>query len=455
VRKQALGLLLLVAGCLDYEVKVQTVVLKDGSAQRAVRIHERSDKHKTWRRYGQPQAPYVVAGDDAQGYDARASFKAGRHAGGLRYVHEPIEGEYKGAAESAGKPVSEGTFSAGADDLEIGTLYRYREQIDIGIDAVVFRAGLESVVRIAADFLVTALEVAEPDLDFQSVRDNARRRLVPEVTRVLLAIHSHLRLMEQNGTPIAWIRTVDDLTRNPEVAVMLAGLDRLGIRRRADAPKTNDLEKYFELDSWTLREGLWSRILAPLPGVNAKLRARLWDALTADDGKEGESEAEKRRDQIWKLASERAFPKEKSDAMEKAIRPVIAAGLGYPITNDLFDKHQIHVSVRMPGRVIYTNGVVNADGAVSWRVLPSGAMLSNRSLIALSFVPSKSMVGRIVDVSALLEFGRMLQEAKDGEREGLKQFLAEARTAGIEEARKKAGSNALVSALLEALATDG
>jgi len=448
-------LLLLVAGCLDYEVKVQTVVLKDGSAQRAVRILEGSDKHKTWRRYGEPQAPYMVAGDDAKGYEASAAFKAGRHAGGLRYVHEALTGDYKGSAESAGKPVSEGTFSVGADDLEIGTLYHYREQIDIGIDAVVFRAGLESVVRIAADFLVTALEVAEPNLDFQPVRDHARRRLVPEVTRVLLAIHSHLRVMEQSGTPIAWIRTVDDLTRNPEVAVMLAGLDRIGIRRRADAPRTNDLEEYFELDSWTLREGLWSRLLAPLPGVNAKLRAKLWDALTADDGKEGESEAEKRRDKIWKQASERVFPKDKSDAMEKAIRPVIAAGLGYPITNDLFDKHQLDVSVRMPGRVIYTNGIVDAGGGVSWRVHPNGAMLSNRSLIALSFVPSKSMVGRIVDVNALLEFGRKLEEAKDGEREGLKKFLAEARSAGIEAARKKVGSNDLVSALFEALATDG
>ena len=54
VKTLALILPVLLAGCLDYEIKVETVISVDGTATRVVRIKERSDKKATWRRYAPP-----------------------------------------------------------------------------------------------------------------------------------------------------------------------------------------------------------------------------------------------------------------------------------------------------------------------------------------------------------------------------------------------------------------
>jgi len=445
VKQLAFAFLLLAGGCLDYEVEVETVVAKDGSAQRSVRIRETSKKHMTWRCYAEPRAPYVLAGDDAKGYEAKAKFAAGRHSGGVRFVEQAFDGDYGGSAESKGRPAFEGHFAVGADDIEIGTLYHYREEIDIGIDPAKFRAGLLSVVEVGADLLVTTLELAEPELDFKPVRDQALTKLVPEVTSALLAIHTQLLLMEARGRPIIRMRKVDELLRSPEMKVILAELDRLGIRRRKDAPETNDPSIYFDFKSWTSREALWSRLRAPLEGADDALRDKLWETVILDSSDTG--------NRFWEAARERLFPEEKSEALEKELRLVAVAGIGAPVANELFDDHQLDISVRMPGRILSTNGVVEkTSGRVSWRIDPGGGTYSNPSPVAWSFVPSEAMVGRIVDVEALVHFGQLLAEAPNGEREGVKLFLERARKSDLDAARETHKSNELVTALADALA---
>ncbi len=55
---------LLLPGCLDYKIAVEVTVASDGTVHRVVRIRERSDPPKTWKRFRPPAKPYFVTGSE-------------------------------------------------------------------------------------------------------------------------------------------------------------------------------------------------------------------------------------------------------------------------------------------------------------------------------------------------------------------------------------------------------
>ena len=91
--RNLLGLVLLFGlnACLDYEIRIETVVAEDGTSHRVVRLREKSKDHKTWRSYEAATAPFKVIGSHEKGFVMEAKLPAGVHAGGLRVRESELE----------------------------------------------------------------------------------------------------------------------------------------------------------------------------------------------------------------------------------------------------------------------------------------------------------------------------------------------------------------------------
>jgi len=415
-------LLLVLGGCLEYEVTVETVVAEDGSFTRTIRIRERSDKHETWRRYAPPTAPYELSGDDASGCVATMKGKPGEHAGGIRIVAEDIEGDYAGAKALENATILEGKVDVEVRDIAIGKLYRYSEWMDLGIDTVKFRKEFDFALEIGLDVLMKALEKLEPDVDFAPVRAHAKAELIPDLRTTLLVLHSEVVSVFRG------VRAIEpDLPRSfrpsPELTAIrriIAELVRIGA-----LPPGTDVESIEKLidEKPEIDDRLWNRLLAPLKDAKPEWKAKLKKRLFNPDEGEGLP------DDFW----ETTIPEERRREIETRLREFVRAGLGAPFVNNLFDDHDVRVRVRLPGKILRADRADLQDWpVVEWR---AGAML-NPYFEAWSFAPGEAMVGRIDDPQALVQFSAHFEDASDAERAAIAEFLADAKKHGVAKAKE-------------------
>ncbi|MHC4955559.1 MAG: hypothetical protein ACYTGZ_17040 [Planctomycetota bacterium] len=460
-------LFLSLGGCLDYEIKVETVISEGGEAKRVIFIRENSDAKKTWYRYAPPGAPYQLKGDDAEGFTARTTLKPGSHKSGIRVLRDDWEGDrYIGAESTKDRVTFDGSVRIAADDILVGKLYEYRETIDVGIDTARFRKGVPFAIEMGTEILIGALELVEPKRDFGPVRENAKKVIVPKVSRAALAIHGQLQLMEVNNPAGLWKRPLDDLLADPHVKVILAELERIGVQRTAGAPATKDAAEYFDPDNWTIQGTLWKEFLAPLKGVDAELRKKLWTALEVageedddevkvevqedpekgphgeepeDDEEDGDDEEEEGAQTLWLRALNKAFHAGAQGTLQKEIREILRAGIGAHVVNDLFDSHSFEMTVRMPGRLLRTNGFIGEGASVRWRI--GEGSVSNPRLFAFSIVRSDLWVGRIVNMGALLDFRDEYRKAGKDHRDTVASYLQRAKNDGFKKAQETFGDD--------------
>jgi hypothetical protein len=415
--------LLLLGGCLEYEVEIETVVKEDGSFRRTVAIREKSEKPKTWVRYAPPAAPYVLTGDEKRGFVATMEGEPGTHAGGLRALFEDLSGKYGGAEATKGKRVLEGKVRVRVEDLVFGKLYRYEETLDFGIDPAAFRRELDFALECGLSILISAFELLEPEVDFQPVRAHARRDLLPEVRgSVLLMRQAAIRLIESDRWKAGNMR-VDEFKRDPSFVLLLAELRRLGIHHESSAREPRTVNELFEDSKWTITDRMWSRLLEPLgkrtPNWKASLKER-W--LRAFDS-EGESH-------LLERAYEKAVPEEKREVLERRLEEGGRALFGVLTMHEFFDEHNFTVRVRMPGTLLIAEGAqLHRHPTVEWR--RDDFMVANPRFLAWSFVPNELMVGHIRDAHALLRVADCLQIAEPEEREELAAFFRAAGKVGL------------------------
>ena len=169
----------LLAGCLNYKIKVTMLVRPDGSFEREVflrcrnnvehrRDGELTEEPPTWSWFARPAEPYALTGSHADGFVAKAEFEAGDRPSGIR----------RRMYEDRDEPV-EGRARTEVHDLILGKLYVYRETIAIGADPVRFRRDLRRWLDFGVRLYVEALRRELPQADFVPVLENARRRIVP------------------------------------------------------------------------------------------------------------------------------------------------------------------------------------------------------------------------------------------------------------------------------------
>jgi len=399
--------LALLCGCLEYEVSVETVVDGDGEVRRSARIVEKSDEPKTWERYAEPGEPYEFSGDEGSGFLARAR----EGAGGVR-------------VRAGGGRVREGTFRVAIDDLGFGVLYCYEEILDLGIDHVKFRAELGFALETLMQVAVAAFETLEPELDFAPVREAGYQRVLPAVKAPLLAIHTQLVRLNESGVPVDGALSMRELRRDSRFRVILAELGKLGLKRVEGAPEAKTLDEFVNDDHWVYDESLFlRRLLESLEGVSDERKARMVRRLV-DNGKH-QDEGPDLAERAWA----RAVPVAKRPYIEKRLREFAVAAVGALVVENLFDTHRFLFRVRMPGKLILTNGQLQDSPAVVWRF--GSLQLVNPRFRASSFEASDAMVGRIRDARKLLEFAGRWRDATDEQRAATARFLDRAREKGL------------------------
>ncbi|MEM8885799.1 MAG: hypothetical protein AAGD14_17170 [Planctomycetota bacterium] len=438
-------LLILLGGCLDYEVTVDTTVKEDGSFVRTVRVHEQSDKHRTWTRYAPPRAPYEMTGSDAEGHVATLRAPAGRYKSGLRVLAKDLdEGPYRGAAGTLGKATYEGDVSVTVQDLLIGKLYRYEESLALGIDPVVFRRELDYALELGLDLLVAFLELAEPDTNFRTVQLQARRTLLPRWRSAFLSLHAELVRINHVLPAQSEAVVQQEMLRETTLRLIESELLRMGMRRKASVGRPSDFEKLMQGDAWEVDPRTWELLLAPLAGKDDAWRARLLvkvNELVRRDGGTDKSSG-------FDLAYARAVPESRRPEVERRMHAFARSAIGAPVANNLFDSHDFRFRVQLPGQVLSAGQAeLHRFPVLEWRV--GNLQLANPRFVAYSFVRSERMVGTIDDVGALLDYAAALAKAKPEERNLVEAFLVRAREDGLEKAG--AGKTGLTGKLVKAV----
>lgn len=396
MRSIVLCALLACAGCLDYEIRVSTVVAPDGSMQRVVKIRE-ADESKTWRRLQPPGKPYALAGSDEEGFTANAKLPAGRHANGIRAILANVEGDYSGADDVAGMPAAEGAVSVEVYDLGIGTLYWYHETIALGADPVKFRKEFTRWIDVGFEVFMEALATRFPDVDFEPVERNARRTLLPRIVSAIRTAHLALGGLLEDYREHNYSRSAAHWLDHPHMKVLLFELAQLGIERRADAGPVETMDQYFSEAAWNIGPELklLGEFLKPLERLPAQKREEIKKYLIEID--------EQVEDDVG-AAMERLYPiEEEREKIERAALETAVAGLGAYVTYGLFDKFDFRHEVKLPGILVRTNGDLATGGSVRWEVDKEFLLLVSPKLTAYSFVPAPWLKEREFHATRLIE----------------------------------------------------
>ncbi len=379
---------LMLPGCLDYKVTVEVTVLPDGSVHRTVRIRERSKPPRTWKRFRPPTEPYAVTGSEEEGFVARATFPPGRHANGIAIHLEDYEGEYEGAREL---PVAEGEVRVEKKDLMIGTLYAYRETIALGTDTAHFRRELKRWLETGVRILIRALELKLPDTDFGPVAKHARESVIVRAEYSVIAIRQALiglmrdyRERRYGGELATWLE-------NPHAQIILSELEVLGVRRKESAGAADTLQVFLNDECWEIGGGLVDEFLAPLP---AEQRARVKELVMSKDKLEDELEQAAR--ELYPDEADR--PPVGKDAGRFAV-----ATVGAYFIVGLVDKFDLRFRLKMPGRLLATNGGLVGGPEVEWRVTDGDLFVVEPQLTAWSFVPAPGLEKKAWHIAPLLE----------------------------------------------------
>lgn len=379
---------LMLPGCLDYEITVEVTVSPDGQIHRVVRIRERSKPPRTWERFRQPAEPYAVTGSEEQGFVARATFPPGRHANGIAIHVEDYEGKYEGAREL---PVAEGEVRAEKTDLMIGTLYAYHETIALGTDTAYFRRELKRWLETSVRILIRALELELPDTDFKPVAEHARESVIVRAEYSVIAIRQALIGLMQDYREQRYGGELATWLDNPHAQIILSELEVLGVRRKESAGAAETLQVFFDGECWEIGGGLVDEFLAPLP---AEKRARVKELMMSKD--ELDDELEQAAKELYPDGADR--PPVGKDAGRFAV-----ATVGAYFIAGLVDNFDLRFRVKMPGRLLATNGGLMGGPEVEWRLTDGDLFVVAPRLTAWSFVPAPGLERQAWHIAPLLE----------------------------------------------------
>jgi hypothetical protein len=399
---------LLLPGCLDYVVTVEVTLAADGTVRRVIRIRERSNPPKTWELFRPPAKPYFLTGSEKEGFAARATFEPGRHPNGIAIQVERYEGEYKGARELA---AAEGDFHVEVSDLMIGTLYAYRETIALGTDDAYFCRELVRWLETSWRVGIRALEIAMPEADFAPVKKRARETILPRWGYSIRAIRQAATGLVRDYREQRYGQNLAAWLANPSAKLILAELENLGLRRTQAPPTRGTLQDFVDDGFWKLEGGLLDELLEPLP---VEKRARVKELLWTDDALDEEVEQ----------AFKELFPEEadRTRFQEESLRLGVA-GLGAYFLLGLFDEFDLRVRLTMPGRLLATNGGLDGQPTLEWRLTNTDLVIAAPQLTAYSFVPVQGLEKKVWHVAPLLALREKLNDLDEGGRAALGEVM--------------------------------
>ncbi len=366
---RTLLLFLLAAGCLHYEISVETAVAPDGASRRTIRIREMSKEPKTWENLAPPGPPYILEGDEATGFLAEASRKPGTHESGLNYRTGKEE---KGGAHVAGSVTVEVT------DLRVGKLYVYRERFPTAIDPERFRRELPLWMERSLAVGVEAMRLMHPGVDWAPVEAHVRGTVLPHLERSMLAIHAALQVLVADGRAHHYGNDFEAWRSHPQARVLLSELERYGLRRKAGARAPRTVREYFDEASWEQPLALLDLLLRPL---TAEMRALVDKSLLepAEDAPD-----------CFEQAMDKLYPEgEARDKLERDGLAWLVSLLGAPAVIGLVDHHDLRFGVLLPGQLLATNGEPSGDLGVRWHLGNEDLFLVAPELSAVSFLPAE------------------------------------------------------------------
>ncbi|MFI5403406.1 MAG: hypothetical protein ACHQ1G_10745 [Planctomycetota bacterium] len=400
MRRLVVALLLLLSGCLEYEIAVKTVVQPDGTARRTLVIREKAEK-ETWKRLAPPAQPYATTGDDENGFTATAELKPGLHPSGLKVL--------LGEAEKD-PPAAEGTVRVETTDLFIATVYRYEERIALGTDSARFRAELPKWLDLGLRFALETLRTAFPEIDFAAVEAKARAEFLPAVERATLATllggQALLAELRQKGS-------VDDVVAGELLSLLQRELEPLGVSvKLPEGPPWNDAE----MEEFSKKAGrqFSERFLAPLAEAE---RAKVIEAILSEDslGEAADAAAEK----LWPT-------EEAANKLGEDLQAFASTALGAYLSYGLFDSFHLRFRVELPGRLVRTNGDLTRLPAVEWRLEQGDLVLAPPVLFATSFVAREGVAGEGWDSTTLMAIEEALAKLTPEQRASLAKVVEKA-----------------------------
>jgi len=413
----------LLAGCLNYKIKVATIVRPDGSFDRTVFLRclnnvehkkdgELTEDPPTWSSFEEPVKPYALSGSHAEGFTAKATFEAGEHPSGIRR-----------RAVEEGDDWIEGRAAVEVSDLMVGKLYSYREVVAVGGDPVRFRKELREWLEIGVRIYVEALRREMPQADFDPVLENARKRLAPRVEASLFLLHDQLeRLVRRFRTEPALFAPDDPaaLMALPEVRLVLSELEKYGIQRDPNRPLPISFDELMSDDAWEFEPTLVREFLMPLRGVSDEEREELVQRIIQNET-EPDPEA----------AFELLYPDEaERKRIEEKFQEFVVASVGGWICSGIFDNHELTLRVRMPGRLLATDGELGESAEVVWHLNDSQLIFSDPELHAVSFVAAEGQPEAGWSLTRLTELRTAIRKLDEKQR---------ARLAALHELARKDG----------------
>jgi len=400
----ALFFCVLLCGCLDYKIAVETKVTPDG-IQRTITIKEPGRK-KPWDRFEKPEAPYAVEGSDEKGYRGTAMFELGTHRSGLRRLMSERE-------EDTPQPVvAEGEVSVAAEDFFIGTLYRYDESIANGADPARFRKELPLWLDRGLRIVTETLRLRMPEIDFDPAEKHAREKVLPRVERAAIAIHLHATSLLRDDRVHRYGEDAHPWLATQQMQAILAELATVGFKRRGPPP--DDADKYFKSDEWELGGALVDECLAQVKGLTQEQRTKLRDDLLKGD-----------LEDLFELAAKKLFPDKKK--LERELLGFVRSVTGGYM--EIFDSCDLKFSVTLPGQILQTNGRIVGSTLV-WEFSEDQLGLSPPHLSAISFLPAKGVEGRKWDLVQLAGVREVLIGLSAEERAAAKALVERANEAG-------------------------
>jgi len=405
--RHALLPLLFAAGCLHYEITVETAVAPDGATRREIRIRELSEEPKTWENLVPPGPPYLLEGDEATGFLAKASRKPGTHESGLNY-RTAKEGD--GGAHVAGSVTVEVT------DLRVGKLYVYRERFPTGTDPERFRRELPQWMERSLAVGVEAMRLMHPDIDWAPVEAHVRGTVLPQLEKSMLAIHSALQVLIADGRAHHYGNDFEAWRSHPQARVLLAELERYGLRRKAAAKEPRTVTEYFDEASWEHPLALLDLFFRPL---NAELRA-LVDKSILEPAEDAPDHFEQAMDKLYPEGEAR-------DKLERDGLAWLIGLLGAPAVIGLVDQHDLRFGVLLPGQLLATNGEPGGDRGVRWHLGNEDLFLVGPELSAVSFLPAEGEPPGRWRLKSLLAIRDALLGDPDSVTEAIESARAEAR----------------------------
>jgi hypothetical protein len=363
----------LVACGTDHRIEVETDVSADGAARRTLvfAIPNAEEPETTWSAFAKPDEPYRVEAASER-FRASGEFARGSHPSGLRPVVRP-EGE------QAEPEILEGTFAVDVRDLAIGRVYRYRETIEIGVDLEEARRALDRWLRLGLDLALEALRLRFPDADLSALESHARESLLPRFEAVAEA--SYLQFLEwwRTGVDLGLLRREDRDHAVRFWRLAESAWARLGVVYSPPLESKDFLEGFLEEGNYDFGEFVEREIAPRLGGIPEAQREEFLSLFTGE-GLAGLAKS------VEALFEER-YPTEEEERKRLEIEGTRAAVavFGFPITR-IFDTLRVRFALRMPGRILRTNGEIGpAPGEVCWSLSNEHFWLVAPELHALAF----------------------------------------------------------------------